>query len=154
MRASNECRAEHALTLLRPPVRWRCQVVTNCSRAYFTNGIAPLRSRSHAGEHEWALKLLAANVLNIEGSGDSSGCRAESSVIESGTAVIIARMGRIETALRRFFRSLRDHGRNGDCLVQAHDLTNLGHLLQGIGRLSESQRCFRFAAQRCARFGL
>ncbi len=97
---------------------------------------------SDEGGHEVALRQLRAAAAVAEH--DAEVDRAS---LESSVAVVLARLGRLEQALRGLFRASRRHFKTGEKQLRSHDLSNIGHLLQGLGRLSEAVWCFRRSSQ-------
>lgn len=67
--------------------------------------------------------------------------------IEANTGVTLARMHRTGLALQRLVKAHRLHRDAGDLAGCAHDLLNIGHLLQARSRHVEAHRCFRLAAE-------
>ncbi len=67
--------------------------------------------------------------------------------LENGVAVVAARLGLVDRALRALFRASRRHFKTGERQLRAQDLSNIGHLLQGLGRLAEAIWCFRRSSQ-------
>lgn len=74
--------------------------------------------------------------------------------IEANIAVTLARLGKTGRALQRLVTAHRLHRDAGDFAGCAHDLVNIGHLLQARSRRAEAHRCFRLAAELFARMGL
>ncbi|MGD9856835.1 MAG: tetratricopeptide repeat protein [Planctomycetaceae bacterium] len=124
---------------------------------------------SDEGDHDSAAGMLsAARGLS------ASNSEADGSSTENGMAVLLARQGLMETAVRVLLRGQNRTPNDLDAIFgkapnveevvlealrsfgwhqvetegawRAHDLLNLGHLLQGTGRLTEAVWCFRAAS--------
>ncbi len=96
---------------------------------------------SDCDELDAALRLLRAAEVT---SGGDQPIRA---TIEANLGVTLARMGRTGQALQRLVRAQRLHRESGDLAGCAHDLVNIGHLLQARARRVEAHRCFRLAGE-------
>ncbi|MBX3438413.1 MAG: hypothetical protein KF861_13055 [Planctomycetaceae bacterium] len=103
---------------------------------------------SDAGDHGTAHRLLnAAHAVCRMAHGE------DRQLIEHHRTVVYSRLGSVEAAAGLLIAcSCRSTG-SKPSVLKAHDLLNLGHLLQAMDRLANAARCFRDASRRFHEMG-